>query len=74
MKQKKKNCIQAKKKDDLKFRIKMDFTKYTLFIFNRKESIKETVREDRLLLTQRTATPVHPRLRKGCSEVKAQTL
>ena len=43
---KKKNCIQAKKKDDFKFRIKMDFTKYTLFIFNRKESVKKTVRED----------------------------
>ena len=67
---KKKNCIQAKKKDDFKFRIKMDFTKYTLFIFNRKESVKKTVRED-CLLTQRTVTPVHPRLRKGCREVKA---
>ena len=71
---KKKNCIQAKKKDGFKFRIKMDFTKYTLFIFNRKESVKETVREDCWLLTQRTVTPVHPRLRKGCSEVKAQNL
>ena len=48
----------------------MDFTKYTLFIFNRKESVKKTVRED-CLLTQRTVIPVHPRLRKGRREVKA---
>ena len=49
----------------------MDFTKHTLFIFNRKESVKKTVREDGLLLTQRTVIPVHPRLRKGRREVKA---
>ena len=70
MKQRKKKELNSGKKGDFKFRIKMDFTKYTLFIFNRKESVKKTVRED-CLLTQRTVIPVHPRLRKGRREVKA---